>query len=199
MAIATGDLLQFVDKQVFLSQEILNVYYYRYFAVVGVGVEAYEELADDWVDNILTPIRLIQSTILDHTTLEIRNLTNGLDVYEATVNLNGGVSSTEDTVRSSFEAASFKLQRGSLATRNGAKRFAGLPESMWSGNTYSGDPDLITDVRAALARNLQIGLVDVAAPVIVHRPIPVPADPYIYSTVVGVSFSGIGSQNTRKP
>jgi len=194
----TGDLIQLVDNQSYLGQQILNVYYYRLNAVFIGDTDYLEQLNTYWGLNVLAQVKSIQGDYLAHNSREWRNLSNGTDLFVDASVERGDLTPTDDTVTPSFLSAGFMLQRGSLVTRNGYKRFAGLIEANVAGNTIVGLDDEIELIRTALAGDLNIGILAVAEPVIVKRPIAVPVEEYEYSPVISCSFRGLGTQNTRK-
>lgn len=200
MALAVGDLIQIVDRQVYLAQEVLNVYYYRSETANSDGVAALESLATWFQTGFLDDVTAIQNTGLSHTIREIKNLSNGIEFYADTDIVLGQISTATTDGLPSYISLGFQLQRGTLATRNGYKRFAGLVEAQVGGNQYVGASGPIDAVEAALTVSPNTLAGDTFAPIIVKRPIPEsPFATYVYSPVVGASFRGVGTQNTRKP
>ena len=199
MAVLTGDLIQIVDEQEYLGEQVLNVYYYRWFSAPSVDNTVYEAMVSDFGTKVIGAASDLQNAGLSHVRVELKNLSNGIDFFEAIIDVPGSVGSDPADYLPSFNALSFKLVRDSLATRNGAKRLAGLVDQQTEGNDYSGSMTLIDNYRNAVLDFLTIGLIDVAAPIIVKRPIEPPVgSTYVYSSVVDCSFQGLGTQNTRK-
>lgn len=198
MAAVLGDLLQLVDNQSYLGQQILNVYYYRVTATLGLADPYLSDLNSYWEDNVLDPIIQIQGDGLVHQSREWRNISNGTDLFVESTAVPGANSVAESSELPSYVSLGFLLQRESLATRNGYKRFAGLTENFVEGNTWTGSTTSIDNIETALAGDLNIGILAVAEPVIVKRPIVVPVGSYIYSSIGSASFRGLGTQNTRK-
>lgn len=196
MAATNGDLLRCVDTQSYLGETCLNVYYYRVNSIVGLDADYLTAMNTIWEEVVMTPITALQGSNLLHTAREWRNLSNGVDISVITSVVPGQVS--ESSSAPSFTSYGFMLVRESLVTRNGYKRFAGIPDSFIDGNNYVEDPTWITDVENGLASDLTLGLIGVAAPVIVKRPIDTPAGEYVYSDIGSAAFRGIGTQNTRK-
>lgn len=199
MGITTGDLLEIVATQVYLGIEALNVYHYRYIPVVPAGNEAYDALLGEFEENVLDVVRTIQSGNVSYTSIEIRNLTNEVDIYSRTYT--PGVTkpgTVAGEALPSFVAYTFRLLRENATTRNGYKRFVGVAEPSGQGNSYSPGSTPIANVAAALAADLSLGVVVTATPVIVKRPIPRPAVAWQYSDIGAAEFRGVGSQNTRK-
>lgn len=198
MAASLGDLIQCVDNQLYLGQQVLNVFYYRVTSITGLSDGYLNDLNDRWEEGILEKIRQIQATQLQHTSREWKNLTNGVDLLVDGTVIDGAASHSDANLEPSFVSAGFILRRESLATRNGYKRFAGLSETDITGNEWTGDMTAIHDIETALAADLVEGLATLAEPVIVRRPITPPVSSYTYSSIGSASFRGIGTQNTRK-
>ncbi len=198
MAATLGDLIQCVDNQTYLGQQVLNVYYYRITALLGIEDPYLNLLNDSFNTLVLTPVLDIQNDNLLHVSREWRNMTNGVDLFTDTEVIPGENSASDAALSPSFISAGFLMQRESLVTRNGYKRFAGLDENAISGNTWVGGSTATDAVCAGLAADLTAGLATVAEPVIVKRPIQAPVESYLYSSIGSASFRGIGTQNTRK-
>lgn len=198
MAATLGDLIQLVDNQSYLGQQVLNVYYYRVTAVLGIADPYLEQLNAWWEDTVLAAVLKVQVDALTHNSREWRNLSNNTDLFSANDVIPGEVSVSDAVSMPSFASLGFLLRRESLVTRNGYKRFAGLPDDAVSGNTWTGSVGDLTGIEVALASDLQIGLVAVAEPVIVKRPITAPVASYDYASIGSAQFRGIGTQNSRK-
>lgn len=197
MAAVAGDLLRVVDTQTYLGQTVQNVFYFKVIDLLGAPDGYFEDVNASFEDIYLTPIRALQNPNLLHTHREWRNLSNNLDIASFSDVLAGTFAGVDPI--NSFTSAGFLLQRATLATRNGYKRFAGLDETVVSGNTYTGGATLTDNISAALVSDLFVGIIDFAAPKIIKRPIPVPAVGYVDNAITEAPFRGIGTQNTRKP
>lgn len=198
MAASLGDLLQCIDNQVYLGQQVLNVYYYRVVSITELGGAYLSSINDQFTANVLAAVTDLQNSGVEHVSREWKNLTNEVDLFVDGEVFPGTSGSTDATGEPSFVSAGFILRRESLATRNGYKRFCGLTEGQVAGNNYVGDAGVITAIETALAEDLFLGIVDTVEPVIVKRPIPSPATSFVYSSIGSSSFRGIGTQNTRK-
>lgn len=200
MGISTGDLLQIIDKQVYLGEELMNVYYYRYSSAPAVGNAIYEELLGDFRDNIVEAIVDVQVTALEHTELEIKNLSSGVEFAILPINLTGVIPAAEEALAPSYVSINFRLLRDSLVTRNGSKRISGLTDLSIEGNEFVGYNTQRDAIEVAMGQPLYAGAIEVAYPVIVKRPIVPPVGTgYVYSSVASVVYGGLGTQNTRKP
>lgn len=198
MVAALGDLIQLVDRQEYLEQVVLNVYYYRITSLTGLSDPYLPTLNDWWEETVLPPILAVQSGNLGHMAREWRNMTNGTDLFIQSDAIFGDEAGSGNNLPS-YVSWGFMLQRESLVTRNGYKRIAGLVESMVEGNQPdSGTVALLDNVADVLAQDIVVGLATVAEPIIVKRPIVAPVASYDYSSIGGASFRGLGTQNTRK-
>lgn len=198
MGASLGDLLQLVDNQLYLGQQILNVYYYRVTAILGLDNPYLEEINDRWTEGVLAEIQKVQIANLVHVSREWRNLTNGVDLFTDTTTYNGSLPATTGNPAPSFLSLGFLLQRESLATRNGYKRIGGIPDDAIAGNTWTGEPADIASIETALAADITVVGSPVCEPIIVKRPIVAPVASYVYSSIGSAQFRGIGTQNSRK-
>jgi hypothetical protein len=200
VGIALGDLLQVITHQRYLGEDLMNVFYYRWFSAPALDNSIYPELLDDFNEVVIAKVREIQVDGLTYDTVEIKNLSNGVDFAVNPLGFTGLIPAADDAQMPSYVSMGFQLLRDSLVTRNGYKRFAGVIESAVDGNTFVGYNVATAAIEVALADRLHAGLVEVASPIIVKRPIlpPVGSD-YLYSSVASALFKGLGTQNTRKP
>lgn len=198
MGAVLGDLIQCVDNQSYLGQQILNVYYYRVTSVTPLEGGYLSFMNDSWEGGVLNNVKIIQTPELLHLSREWRNLTNGTDLFVDGSVVPGVDPASTASLTPSFTSLGFLLQRESLVTRNGYKRYGGISEGNISGNTYVGGMGTIHDIEVGLAADLTAGIVTIAEPVIVKRPIAVPVTTYLYSSIGSAIFRGVGTQNTRK-
>lgn len=199
MTIVLGDLLRIIDKQEYLGQECLNVYFYRSTSVAPMDNSTYDVILDWFEDNIIQNVRNVQADDLVHTGLQIINMTNGIDFVDRPESVAGSQTVAGSALLPSYVSVGFKLIRESLVTRNGYKRFAGLFDDQVTGNTFNGDPGQIADIETALAADIVEGLATICEPVIVRHPIgSPPVASYTYSSIGAAQLVGVGTQNTRK-
>lgn len=199
MSIGTGDLLQITDFQEYLGEQVLNVYYYRWSSAPTIDNSAYVPLLEFFQAGVVALVSVVQSGLLEHVSLQIKNLSNGVDFAEIPVNGFGGGSTDMALQTPSFMALSWRFLRDSLVTRNGSKRIAGILENAISGNEFVGSMGVIDPITQVFQDPLKIGLINVAYPIIVKRPIAPPVGTgYQYSSVSDVIFNGVSTQNTRK-
>lgn len=128
-----GNIIQLKAAQTYLSQSILNVFYYEVVALdEGVTLEhVLTTFTGFWTTNI----KPLQVTGCVLATLEAKDLSNGIDIASRSVNVAGSL--TGDGVPS-FVTLSFRLNRTTGLTRHGQKRFAGCSEAAIIGNDLSG-------------------------------------------------------------
>jgi len=196
---ALGDILRITDKQVQNSQEVLNVYFYEWSAVIGPTVSDLEAVCHIYNDDVRPSLLAIQGAALGHLSTKVENLSNGVDFFELvepTPVL--GERSDSGTTLPPFVTHTFMLVRSTLDTRNGFKRFGGVSELDTAGGVSILSSTLATNMENALAADLNDGVVNVAFPVIVKRPIPAPGGVFIAHSLNGVSYRGVGTQNSRK-
>lgn len=199
MAALLGDLLQFTVFQTLAGQQCLNVYYYRVTSLTGFTNDGYEPLLGEFITQVILPTQDFQSVHVQYDSVEVRNLSNGVDFFNVSYAPGFATGDITGDVLPSYVTYTFRLVRETLATRNGYKRIAGVPESAGSANGFTPGTTLIQAYTDAVSADLVLGLVTIAEPVIVKRPISVPAGDYVYSSIGSADFRGVGSQNTRKP
>lgn len=202
MGVSQGQLIQIIGTQSQQLQTVLNVYYYRWFAVIGDSTLGYlTALANDFETRVRDVIRTIQNAGLSWTGLSVKNLSNNVDILERAYDpaLLGTRGAAGATTGPTFLTNTFRLQRADLTTRNGYKRFAGVDEADVANSVSVLPAALVTNIIAALLADLQVGAVPTAGHVIVKRPIVPPVGTaYMFSDIQDVDFRGLGSQNTRK-
>lgn len=203
MAVSVSDILQITDVQTYLNQTMLNVYFYR-ADVLGSAV-GYQEIADVFQTQVVLEVKGMQSSDAVHTNTIIKNLTNGLDIFEDAINIAGDGAFAAGP---SFVAASFRLLRSTAATRHGAKRIGGLTEDFYTGNDIaSGFVTFADDAAAAIGAPLVVesaGDLDIELmPVIVGRfPTSSPDAGQLNLSVINpireAQFIRVSTQTTRR-
>lgn len=203
MSLSVGDILQVSDYQVWYSQLVLNVYFYQ-MGTFESGV-TYQVIADQWETQVRTPVRAIQMPGLTHTATVIKNLTNGVDIWEETDVATGSRSAGDNTP--GFVALGFRLVRSSAITRHGSKRFAGIGEADMNGNNYTFPAGTQAALETALKSPVAItGTMDndfTMTPVIIGRvpsgePHAGELDLSIINPIADAQYIRVTSQNTRK-
>jgi len=169
MAPNVGDIVQITDVQTYLGQTVLNVYFYELTAMES-AVD-YADIAEAFDNVVRQELLPAQVDGLVHTNILVKNLTNGVDIWDQVDAVAGANTAGDDTP--SFTALGFRLVRSTALTRHGSKRIAGVPENAISGNTETYGGTTIADIEAALGAPIErSGTVDhdvTAIPVIVGR------------------------------
>jgi hypothetical protein len=197
VAAALNDVIKVVANQRQNGQLVQNVYHYQVVTLTGLE-GPYLEIVRDWMINeVLPPILVIQSSQLVYESLFIINMSNGVDFLEHTFspNLPG---EGEVNVLPPYATMTFRLIRETLATRNGYKRFAGVPENIQQNGVYIGSEAFLTPIEEALAADIQPApsIIPLFAPVIVRRGASGTIE--AVNNIGASDFRGIGTQNTRK-
>lgn len=164
---ASGDLWELIDKSSLAGQDVINVYFFSQSALGGAAVA--QDLIDSYVGQLLSVVKTIQSGHLLHTEISVRNLFDPSDRAVNAVSVVGTSPNIE--YHSNFDAVGVSLVQDNGAIKNGAKRFAGLPEA------YSADGvidnatyiALLNTLMAALTGTLDWGIIATWIPAIVKR------------------------------
>jgi len=151
MSMSVGDVIQIADVQTFLSQRLLNVYFYE---VVSADPDAtLENVAQSFELQVATEVAALQSNAVTHSQIQVKNLTNGIDIWEEPASIIGTATTGNNTP--SFTALGFRLIRSTAVTRHGSKRIGGLVEEQINGNTIeSAQMVTVAAVQAAMASNI---------------------------------------------
>lgn len=201
MAAGLGDFLFFDIVGNYLGQECHNRFHYRVTSITGLMGD-YLTVMSEWLrDNVLNNIRALQVSTYTYGRIDSKNLTNNIDFASLPLATAGNIGATVATSLPSNITMSFKLNRESLITRNGWKRFSGGYEENLDGNawTLSGAP--ITNVQNALAADIVLGIATIAEPVVIKTPYVVPlVTTHPYASIGSSTFrTNCGTQNSRKP
>jgi len=129
--VSNNDILQLTLEGVYDNpgNQIRNVFQYEVHIDAPFSLLLYgQELIDEWFADFTPFMQDITNVIVGYQSMSVVNLSDPLQIYEApfTVQANGGV--TGDCLPP-YASWAFQLRRTTAATRNGAKRFAGVSES----------------------------------------------------------------------
>lgn len=150
MALNVGDLVQLTDVQRLDNSTLLNVFYYQIAAAEADAT--LESVAEAYATDMLLISKQMQTASLVHTVLSLRNLTNGVDIHDETLNVAG---TNAGEYLPSFVALAFRLVRATGLTRHGAKRIGGIPEAFVSGNVLINNlSGILPMYEAALAEDI---------------------------------------------
>lgn len=166
-----GDIMQVTSKASLFGSACHNVWFF--VADYGALVPSYEAFVEEFKDQTLTPLLAYQGEDYIYSSIEVKNLTNGLDVEEFGYAETG---TTESTTETALVAYSFKLQRTNLLTRSGGKRIGGVPEAAYDNDVISYPPEDIAIMEAAVAAILTAtegGAAGTWSPVIIGRTLEV--------------------------
>lgn len=128
-----GDILRLKSFGSYLGQSFLNVWFYEVNTVTNGTVNLFR-MAQAWGNGFGSSVLPSLSTSLSVNRIVIDNLTDGLEFADIGVVLPGGAAG--DNAPSSL-AFGVDLIRTTKITRQGYKRFPGVPEGTVSGNVQS--------------------------------------------------------------
>jgi len=182
----------------------LNVFNYRVLNVTDPFTLADQgaNLAEAWEADFGPVWAPIIHAAYRLTSIEIYDLTNELDFYVGSFEtpFQGG---TGGQPMPQFNAWAFKLNRTSRLTRNGAKRFPGVPEDLWNDNAPAIAAVAPLAALAAYLGNV-ISLLSfdggdndiLLGPEIKGKPIL--GDDPVFNDCNSAQFRTVSTQNTRK-
>lgn len=183
MGILLDDILEITLVQTLQTNQALNVFQFGVDELIETTT--YEIVADHFEAAVVAAINDVQSTQVANTRLQIKNLTNGIDIYEKP--LSGG-GSYAGVAMPNFVAWAFRLVRTTGLTRHGAKRIVG-PSEEAVGNNEPSTPAVA--LLNALATQL-------ASPLVI---VDTPGDLTIHPVIVGrvtTPGAGYGSYDLSK-
>lgn len=204
MSLTAGDVISVEDRQTYLGEQVINVYYFQVVSFEPLVDLA--DLADVFTSDYVAALLPVQHLELAHNRIIVRNLTNGLDIHEKPlapiVGLNAGDPGN------SLLAYSIRLVRSTAATRHGSKRIGGVPENASVGNLPTSQ---YATALALVCETLGVGLersgtVDedfITVPVIVGRfptgdPNAGELDLSVLNPIASAQFIRITSQVSRR-
>jgi len=205
--VSIGQHIHVVDTQNLLpiAGDVINSYYFEVISVSGTPVlnDMGEAIIEAWYSDYILPVRNIQSNAIGYQNLFMEV------VEEWETEFWTGSSPTPITGLVAGEylarqtAYSFQWVRRLKVTRNGSKRYAGVPESAVQNNALVAPfTTYVADAAERLGDALSVddeeGNGFTARPVIAKTPTPPATRPSVYGLINGVQFRGMGSQNTRK-
>jgi hypothetical protein len=185
---------QLIVRGTIALQETNNIFYYE---AAAPEAGAAEDLTTAFIDRCAADWLGAVSSAWGFKNASCVDLLNPGDLFESAF---GGVGSLGGDVYSPFVAFTFKYNRSTTLVRNGSKRIAGVPESCSSdGIAITSGQRALLDVLANDFSATLTGDITNYTPVIFHKT-NVPPDPLagISYPITSVSYSHIGSQNTRK-
>jgi len=107
-----------------------NVWFYRYTALRGLGVDTDEEsLAISWIDAVLTPMNVTIPNTYRNTGVTVRNLFDPSVVWVEPLSLSGGRSGGGSELMPQFNALKVTLSHKSGLIKKGRRMFGGFFET----------------------------------------------------------------------
>lgn len=202
---AFGDIYELIDVQTLAGQTVLNVYFYRQNNL-AVTADA-QDLIDSYVGQVLPEVAGVQTDNVLHTEIRCRNLFNPVDNAVEAISVAGADTSNEGMTN--FDAVGYALSQNNGSVKNGAKRYAGLPEGAQNDGVID-EPvyiALLTTLAAALTGTLDVGIVGTWLPIIVKRiaegggdyRLPANAGEAVFGEIISAVFNPVvTSQVSRK-
>lgn len=200
-----GDIIEIttISRIAPFADEFLNVFHYR--VAQGEQFLFNDEMAgfaNAYQDAVWTSVKAILSDAVSLVGLKAQNLEqmNDFGEYVYPIPIPGDVASD---VLPPFVTWSFLLKRTTRLTRNGHKRFSGVPET-WvnNGQPVSGHETAIADVNSVLEDSLLLDAFGGLSPQMIIDPVIIrKLSQFSYSFVNEVQSSqltGLGTQNSRK-
>jgi len=201
---APNDILQFTMKGYFtnLSNQVMNVFQYQLQSPDPINFfDDGQTIIDEWRTDLGAVLAPLMGQEVQYNDLVIQNLSEPTEIWEGsfTTPLQGSVVGD---VLPPYASWGFLLRRQSGVTRNGYKRFPGVPESLQiNGTPTVGASTLLNALAVRLGDPYSIALVD-PSPEIQLFPVIVRKDAAglmtINQPVVGAVFRTLGTQNSRK-
>lgn len=185
------------------GEKVLNVFHYYTTTeqTEGPANDFATALHVQFVEFVVGAIKQVQNADLKYEHVSVTNAFDYPNRYEAAVS-DVGVQSLGGS-DSSFVAFAFKYVRMYNHTRNGSKRFAGVPDNLMVGNLYTGAIGPLNTLANLLGGNLigadvQQATKPTFSPCIVHRDEVKPYAIMYGNPVSSVQYTGITTQTSRK-
>lgn len=203
MIIPVGQIYEVQMHQRLFGEKVLNVFHYYTDTeqVEGPDNDFAIALFVQFEQFVAAEVCKIQNADVKYELISVANAFDYPNRYEATVSREGLQSLGGSD--SSFVAFSFKYVRKHNHTRNGSKRFAGVPDNFMVGNLYTGSDAPLHNLANLLGGNMtgedvQQANKPVFKPCIVHRDEVKPYAIMYGNAVSSVQYVGITTQTSRK-
>lgn len=203
-----NDILEIQLKGVYdtPANRIMNVFHFKCEAEGSFVLNDYaQSLIDQWYTDFTGVIQNFTSVLVGWDEVEIRNLSNPLEVFIAppAVDVTGAI--TGDCLPP-YASWGFIYRRVSTLTRNGYKRFAGVPESMQVNGIPTAGAATTLNASAVFFSSAQPYTLEsaTAAPDVEITLLPEIVRKNevgamtLHQPVLTVQFRSIGTQNSRK-
>lgn len=188
-------VFQLTHVQSYLGEACTNRYFYRSSLPDATG--SIDELLTEFRDTMVPIINEVQSADVNNVKLEAFTLEG---ISFSSLNLTGSGGRVGASV-ASWMALSYKLQRSTRQVRSGGKRYCGLIEEVVAGNALFPDPTyegFVNDLAEALDDAL-ITTSGTFVPVLVKFDPANPGTVLVDEIIASASFTGLSTQNSRKP
>lgn len=163
----TGDVLQVTLQGAYIDTSFFNIFFYRVENNPTPGV--LEGLATEFNSVVLGAYRQFANNSVVFSSITVRNIFGDEEYVTTAINNPVGARAGADPLPA-FTSATVVLRRSNRRVRAGRKHLIGGMESdMSSGYWNNPALNLIKLVGAAMAADLNPGLVDLLRPVIVGR------------------------------
>lgn len=203
---ANGDIYMLTDVAYNNDQQNLNVYFYRRDSLVAVSDNEAENLAEQWIADVLPRVLAIQNTSVLHTAVQVKNLFDPTDAWVELISAAGTVTNADESPV--MLALDVGLEHNNAAIRQGRKAYGGLDESAMSNGVVVGSGFIanLALLMAELVTGVPIGVIDTFFPVIVARildgltyRLPVDQGEATYGSIQTATYNPvISTQNSRK-
>lgn len=159
MALQLGDVLQITVQGAYLEQTFNNVFYY----VIGEinGDVSAEDVGNVFVGTVHTSMRSVQNDNTFYNYVRIDELVRGIDFAVITTLGSGDRVVPFTDVSPSYVSVGYRFPPTSKITRGGYKRFCGLAETDFSGNSLT---ESFNTLQVTLKAALTAALVDAVGP-----------------------------------
>lgn len=121
----TGDIVRINLQGVCRSKPMLNVFWYICQTLIDPPEteEVYEDLFDQFMVNVVTPLSICISSSSRFTGVDMENFTHSSEISERDISVLGGRGADQTM---DYAAWSFTLNRTNKTTRKGGKRIGGI-------------------------------------------------------------------------
>lgn len=203
--VAQNDIIEFRMRGYFstVATAVINVFQYEYTTATPLDLGDFgQEFVDGWAELLRAVLQPVLSVEVAYPIIDLVNLTDPLEIWSGQFDepINGTVTGD---VLPPFATWSFLLKRTTSATRNGAKRFSGIPESMQiTGIPTSAAALLLNDLGSFLGDPLAVSIDGGTPATAVLQPVITRKDAtgalITSQPVSSGQFRHIGTQNSRK-
>lgn len=197
-----AQIIEVRDRQVFLGQEILNVYWYRLDSTSSMDLTAFEVTFEN---TVIGAVVAFQSDQLEHVDVTVINHSDPTKFGTFAANVPGERTPTD--LSAPFIACGVRFNRSSRELRNGQKRYGGFDDGTYTNGFF--DSSVLALVAAAMPDVLSTLTESIRnyVPVVVrNKPTTTdltidPEDPstWKYVTFTGATIkNAVTTQNSRK-